>query len=727
MKGFSKNSVIYSFIKSYICISIAIILLFIPFMSKVNEKIIDQNAEINKYVLHETKQLFDRHIDGAKNCCYAMAYGNMFEQIVADKNSVGANQYAVYEYRDYITDLMKSNSSVSNICVLLKDDGKIISPGGIFTVNEYFNIYYGMSDSYYRHWINMLYTGKESFLCESEEGKKFTYKIDMSKRGTRKQNYIVFSEINESIFQEKIEEVYNEIEGSIIMLEEESENYIAGDIYSSDDIFEMTRELRSGKRGRYIGFLEDSSSVGWSYGLMLEKKRYLEPVTYARNMMLLSIALGFIIACAFSWYFSRKNYTPIKKIIKKIQSAQNGDGKFGSINELEFLNMYTRRLTKQNTDIMRNNAVFNILNEIYSEEDIQQFSEYYSDFINEGYIVALVRPDEQCIENLKKDKYKKNEIQVIFINILEELLGEIYRACVVAINSMYCCILNTDNYDENKLKDVFEKAHEFMQSYFNIEFSAAVGSLENGYGGMGKSYGQASEVMRLASVTGVDKIMFYRQLGHDVANVAAVKNKITAELKTGKWEKGYDIFLEFMDSAAANYVPIEIIMFRTLEIMSSVASMVLPTEDMALVEEYDSVKRLVGCTAADDIKKAAYAYFRDLTKVKPNADAGKKEVEVCKFINENYMDINLSVGMISDEFSLHPVYLSRMFKEKLGKTLIEYITSVRMTKAKELLSGTSYSVKEIASKTGYTSVQSFSRAFKNHEGVPPGSYRGENA
>ena len=65
----------------------------------------------------------------------------------------------------------------------------------------------------------------------------------------------------------------------------------------------------------------------------------------------------------------------------------------------------------------------------------------------------------------------------------------------------------------------------------------------------------------------------------------------------------------------------------------------------------------------------------------------------------------------------------RLFKKTTGKSVLTYITELRMEKAKELLIKTDCSIENITEKIGYFSVAHFSQLFKKIEGITPGKYR----
>lgn len=93
------------------------------------------------------------------------------------------------------------------------------------------------------------------------------------------------------------------------------------------------------------------------------------------------------------------------------------------------------------------------------------------------------------------------------------------------------------------------------------------------------------------------------------------------------------------------------------------------------------------------------------------------------FITSNY-NKDLSLDDVAGSVYLSSGYLSIIFKEETGYTVLEYITYIRMQKAKELiLQVPALKVKDIAEQLGYNNVQSFIRYFKKYYGETPMAFR----
>jgi len=92
------------------------------------------------------------------------------------------------------------------------------------------------------------------------------------------------------------------------------------------------------------------------------------------------------------------------------------------------------------------------------------------------------------------------------------------------------------------------------------------------------------------------------------------------------------------------------------------------------------------------------------------------------FLCQNY-DRDIQIKEISGIVSLHPGYIQRIFKKQTGQTIMEYLTILRMEKAKMLLQQTDISIEEIADYVGIGSRQYFHTLFKKYALQTPIQFR----
>lgn len=96
---------------------------------------------------------------------------------------------------------------------------------------------------------------------------------------------------------------------------------------------------------------------------------------------------------------------------------------------------------------------------------------------------------------------------------------------------------------------------------------------------------------------------------------------------------------------------------------------------------------------------------------------------ILNYVNKHFVDSNMGLDTVAEEFGISANYLSRFFKQETGCTFIQYVTMIRMDRARELLINSDMQIKDIVTEIGYIDVANFVRKFKNYEGVTPGQYR----
>jgi AraC-like DNA-binding protein len=92
------------------------------------------------------------------------------------------------------------------------------------------------------------------------------------------------------------------------------------------------------------------------------------------------------------------------------------------------------------------------------------------------------------------------------------------------------------------------------------------------------------------------------------------------------------------------------------------------------------------------------------------------------FLNENYMR-PISLDTISKSIYLSPAYISKVFKEEMGETPINYLIKIRLAKARELLLDGRLSIKAVSRMVGYQDVYYFSKLYKKYHHVSPSKIR----
>ena len=97
--------------------------------------------------------------------------------------------------------------------------------------------------------------------------------------------------------------------------------------------------------------------------------------------------------------------------------------------------------------------------------------------------------------------------------------------------------------------------------------------------------------------------------------------------------------------------------------------------------------------------------------------------QAVSYIDNNFADENISLNRVAREVNISANYLSAVFSQEMGITFVEYVTTKRMDRAKELLRLTDKRSGEVAAEVGYKDHHYFSFLFKKTQGCTPRDYR----
>ena len=213
-------------------------------------------------------------------------------------------------------------------------------------------------------------------------------------------------------------------------------------------------------------------------------------------------------------------------------------------------------------------------------------------------------------------------------------------------------------------------------------------------------------------------------------NINALNPEILQKFLSSGLEDEVDSFVHDYFHAIGRE-PMESLVFRNyvvLNVRFSVLSFLkkIGYDDTELSREEtdDVVKKTSQSTEAsvayaEEVLKRAIA-IRDENAGSQNRSVLKQAID---FIDGHYMDEEISLNRVAHAANVSANHFSALFSQNMGQTFIEYLTSLRMDKAKELLRCTSKRSSEIAGEVGYKDAHYFSYLFKKTQGMTPSEYR----
>lgn len=125
------------------------------------------------------------------------------------------------------------------------------------------------------------------------------------------------------------------------------------------------------------------------------------------------------------------------------------------------------------------------------------------------------------------------------------------------------------------------------------------------------------------------------------------------------------------------------------------------------------------------LQELIFELYRNEKRENRNYSAALKVENIIKYMH-NHISSKLTLNELSDRVQLSPAYLSRVFKDNTGYSLIGFFNKMKIDKAKELIIDGNKKIKEIAHEVGFSDEFYFSRIFKKIEGISPAEFYSKN-
>jgi AraC-like DNA-binding protein/quercetin dioxygenase-like cupin family protein len=153
----------------------------------------------------------------------------------------------------------------------------------------------------------------------------------------------------------------------------------------------------------------------------------------------------------------------------------------------------------------------------------------------------------------------------------------------------------------------------------------------------------------------------------------------------------------------------------TGEVLQTLKSLVLELD-----ERGTEPRMMVLLLLAELLIRVARLLHNTLDPARQSVDAHVQRA--LEFLHHHY-DCGIRVKDVAAAVGLHPGYMHRLFTAQVGRTVMDYLTGLRMEKAKMLLTQSDIPVTEIPDYIGVNSRPYFTVLFKKHTGMTPAAYR----
>ncbi|WMJ87212.1 response regulator transcription factor [Anaerocolumna sp. MB42-C2] len=382
--------------------------------------------------------------------------------------------------------------------------------------------------------------------------------------------------------------------------------------------------------------------------------------------------------------------------------------------------------------IIENGFIYSIMFQEHFTEDIDNYRNMLGITEDYGYMLALVSGESQ------KGNYMTNAVgtsikaQMNYQKI-RELVKEEYPCIIGSIMSNKIAVFvpcEKKKLDYNERIDLIEKSRNLARKLKNnlgISFRIGIGSIRPLNESM-ESYNEAlnSLLNTTGSVAHVDDVTprYNNEEGYPVDIEKSVLNSLK-EGNTADCIRQANVFFDWMSEKYLSgdmnvkLKVLELVLFAEHEVFLSGGSNYVFSgrEDyLAAVTEFKDITALKNWF----ISKLTEASHNIVIKKEENSNSMIKKAQ--DYILQNFKK-DISLDDISRELDISPYYFSKIFKDHTGTNFIEYLTNVRIEKAKILLQDNERSMKEICGEVGYSDPNYFSRIFKKYTGKTPTEYK----
>lgn len=317
---------------------------------------------------------------------------------------------------------------------------------------------------------------------------------------------------------------------------------------------------------------------------------------------------------------------------------------------------------------------------------------------------------------------------------LKEFLGFYAYVEVIRYSGIQSVLLIADRKlpEEEQLAVQMIEARRQLSLESERPVSIGIGNIHGCSGEIGRSFQEAIEALHNKVIRGIGSVICFRELELQEGSQCLIDEEEIRRLEgymgsgdmTGCRQVIHQIFRRLREQqgltiSALQLQSLNIILsgLRTMPFMQFqldeyLGKNILSLESISRFQTIEQMENWVINTVSGILE----------LKRKENGNRNKDVVVRIKEYIQSHFSSEISLNEIAGKFYLNPYYLSQLFKKKTGMTYQNYVTMLRMEKAKQLLRE-NRKVYEVCEQVGYSDTAYFSRIFEKTVGCKPSEYR----
>lgn len=306
-------------------------------------------------------------------------------------------------------------------------------------------------------------------------------------------------------------------------------------------------------------------------------------------------------------------------------------------------------------------------------------------------------------------------------------------------------LLMADNEEQmsERVKELSKDLEEIMKNYSTIAYFGGIGQPVARLRELEESFGEAERALAARFTMELNQII-------SVEDIRMAQNVDTLDdieiTSFGEIEKTRTMLEKFLNNGAEDEIDefvdvyinelseenLKSVLMRQYIIMDAYIVMMsfcekfegIEGEMQAQSEELKNSMKTI--QTLEEIKNYIRMLLKKIIGVRDTISGRRYSdiIEIAKDqIRKTYMSDEISLNTIAAEVGMSPSYFSSIFSKEMGKTFVEYLTEIRMDRAKELLMCSSMKTSEIGYEVGYKDPHYFSYIFKKTQNCTPKEFR----
>lgn len=739
---------------SYLGVLIIPILIASFIYSYTVSRIRIQTEHMNRTLLENTKADLDKELESIQKMTSHLRMDTSIQQLSRVKGEFTGNDLLnlYYLYND-LSSVAMSEDFVNDVFVYFNNTQKISSRKGNMDAEFYYDLYcasnnYSWDDfrAYMGQYHNndVLYLNRtagedlalfsvtvlDSYIAEPAATLCVTINFSqirqrlLSSKWSDDMEVLILNQNGDKICQEG-----SLLENYEMNYEELAEgSYFKADILSEDC---MVTVLNSDKSD-------------WKYIVIMPISMIDQDARNIQKVAMTGLFLCVLSSFAFSYILTRRNYNPLKMLLDTFKKHGNYDIS-DSDNEYQWLNQKieyffqehvdTQRVLSSNQKHLKQYYLTRLLQEFYDGKPIEQ----YGIRLNLEYNVVILISSQPGRPALSPEPphyevtLRENALQrFVILNIFEEMCGNYFNLEILEMGEKVAAIISLPEPDQKYLailKEQIENLQQITEDSFAFTCIALIGPICQGMAGIHTSYQQASELEEYVCLLDEDLIQY-----EDVKNIQSqydypveLEKKIMQAMQVGDSQQAGEsmraVFTRNMNGKVSPDI------YRCL-IYDMIGTLLKGARQAGYLDAAKDLELLDVKSIRLPAAEVAQVFQNHLNHICDEIKVRQKEtsqdhsfsIKIEEYIRQHFQNPDLNISITSQHFDITPSYLSSVYKKQTGRSLLDYITTLRLEYAESLLED-GLSVIEVAEKAGFRDSASFIRTFKKKRGITPGQIK----